>query len=495
MQFLQNEQTTVFTVTNYFVFTMKTKIVLWGTDANNGKVLIAMELRPEHNKVDLFTFPSAIVNDEFTTQMMDKWRNGEEVAFPEGHTHIERELTVADSILPDDLKADRTEVINRAQTEWHFIVLSSKLNQAYHSELEDYKDKVEKMTAYDASAWDNLKAFWGKVQGQVQERMLSREHADLLRDGINDLFTKLKDLRTSLNNEFEQKSSEVHTRFMATLDNIEERIKTNPKAPSIFEDLKKMQADFRNVRMTREHNNQIWARIDDSFKAAKTGKFGEQAINNSPQDSSAAGRVQSRLDGLNAAIQKMEITLKRENDELDFQKKKIATTDGQLEAQIRQAKMRMVQERATSIQEKLNGMYETRAEVEKSLAGAKEKDAKRAEKQEVAPAVAVAAAVVAAPVVAEVIEEVVVPVVEEPIAEVATPVVEIAEEAVVETSAPTVEEAAAPIASFAETAEIAIQDTVDTVKAVAEVVGEKLEDFIEELTGDKDDDKEDDKEA
>jgi hypothetical protein len=435
-----------------------------------------MELRPEHNKVDLFTFPSAIVNDEFTTQMMDKWRSGEEVTFPEGHTHIERELTVADSILPDDLKADRTEVINRAQTEWHFIVLSSKLNQAYRSELEDYKDKVEKMTAYDASAWDNLKAFWGKVQGQVQERMLSREHADLLRDGINDLFTKLKDLRTSLNNEFEQKSSEVHTRFMATLDNIEERIKTNPKAPSIFEDLKKMQADFRNVRMTREHNNQIWARIDDSFKAAKTGKFGEQAINNSPQDSSAAGRVQSRLDGLNAAIHKMEITLKRENDELDFQKKKIATTDGQLEAQIRQAKMRMVQERAVSIQEKLNGMYETRAEVEKSLAGAKEKDAKRAEKQEVV-APAVVAAVVAAPVAVEVVEEVVAPViVEETVAEVAAPAV--VEETVVE-------EAVAPVASFAETAEIAIQDTVDTVKAVAEVVGEKLEDFIEELTGEK----------
>ncbi len=450
---------------------MKTKIVLWGTDAENAKVLIAMELRPDANKVDLFTFPAAIANEEFTTQMMDKWRNGEEVAFPEGYTHIERELTVADSILPDNLKADRTEVINRAQTEWHFIVLSSKLNQAYRSELEDYKDKVEKMTAYDGSAWDNLKDFWAKVQSQVQERMLSREHADLLRDGINDLFTKLKDMRTALNSEFEQKSAETHGRFMATLDNIEERIKANPKAPSIFSDLKDMQAQFRNVKMTRDHNNQIWGRIDDCFKAAKTGKFGESSAAAGQQEfTTASARVQSRLDGLNQAIGKMEYTLKREQEELAFQKKKIATTDGQLEAQIRQAKMRMVQERVTSIEDKLKNMYETRAEVEKTLVGAQEKDAKRASKEAKAEEVAA----VVAPVAAEVA-----------VAPVTEVVAEVSEDVPAPSSieAPEIEVAVEETKSFSETAEVAIQDTVDTVKAVAEVIGDKLEDLIEDLTG------------
>jgi hypothetical protein len=443
---------------------MKTKIVLWGTSDTDGRVLVALELRAEANKVDIYTFPSAIANEAFTTQMMEQWRNGEAVAFPEGYKHVERELAMADSILPDNIKAERTELINRAQTEWAFIVLSSKLSQAYRSELEDYKDKVEKMTAYDGSMWDNLKGFWDKVQEQVRERSLSREHADLLRDGINDLFTKLKDMRTALSNEFEQKSATVHTEFMATLNDIEERIKANPKSSSIFEDLKALQAKFKTVRMTKEHNNQIWARIDDSFKAAKTGRFGEQPAGQQQTFATASERIQNRLDGLNAAIGKMEYTLRRENEELDFQKKKIATTDGQLEAQIRQAKMRIVQERVASIEEKLKGMYETRTEVEKSLAAAQEKDAKRVEKPApaVATTVAPAATVAAAVVVEEVINE--------------APAVTEEVKATIAEEAPK---------SFVETAEEAIQDTVDTVLATAEVIGEKIEDFIEDLTENK----------
>jgi hypothetical protein len=427
---------------------MKTKIVLWGSTDADGRSLIALELRPEANKVDIFTFPTAITGDDFNAQMMDKWRNGEEVAFPEGYKHVERELMAADSILPDNIKAERPEIITRAQTEWHFIVLSSKLSQSYNSELDEYKDKVEKMTNYEGATWDSLKGFWDKVQEQVKERMLSREHADLLRDGINDLFTKLKDMRTALSNEFEQKSTELHGKYMATLNSIEERIKSNPKAPSIFEDLKSLQAEFRTVKMTRDHNNEVWNRIDSSFKAAKTGKFGEAATNNPQQEfTSASARVQNRLDGLNTAIAKMETTLKREQDELNFQKKKIATTDGQLEAQLRQAKMRMIQERVTSIEDKLKGMYETRKEVEASLASATERDAKRGAKAET---VAVAAAVATEPTT-------------EPVAD-ATP-------------------------DFIEVAEVAVQDTVDTVMAAAEVIGDKIEDFIEELTGDNDEEK------
>ena len=74
---------------------MKSKLVLWGTNAQEERVLIAMQLRAEDNKVDIWMFPEAIASPEFSQQMLTEWRNGVEVAFPEGGTHLERELSGA----------------------------------------------------------------------------------------------------------------------------------------------------------------------------------------------------------------------------------------------------------------------------------------------------------------------------------------------------------------------------------------------------------------
>ena len=180
---------------------MKNKVVVWGTNAENEKVLIALELKADANKVMLYTFPEAIATDDFVNKMMNEWRDGKPVEFPDGHTSLERELSVTESLLPDDLKVERGDLIQRAQTEWHFTVLSTKLHAAYDQELAEFKEKVEALSAYDNKLWDSLRAFWDKVQGQSRERNLFREHADHLRDNINALFDDRKKLRRKMQNE------------------------------------------------------------------------------------------------------------------------------------------------------------------------------------------------------------------------------------------------------------------------------------------------------
>jgi len=39
---------------------MKTKLVLWGTNEADEKVLIGLELRPKDNKVNIYTFPENV---------------------------------------------------------------------------------------------------------------------------------------------------------------------------------------------------------------------------------------------------------------------------------------------------------------------------------------------------------------------------------------------------------------------------------------------------
>jgi hypothetical protein len=432
---------------------MKNKVVLWGTNAAKEKVLIALELQSSTNKVQMYTFPDAMATDNFVTAMMQDWRSGKEVVFPEGHGHIVRELSVADSLLPDDIKVDRPDFITRAQTEWHFAVLASKLNEAYRQELADFKEKVAGLQKYDAPTWDGLKSLWDKVGVQVRERNLWREHADVLRDGINELFNDLKKKRTLVNEEFTASSAIIFAEVNAILDSIDSKIAaSSTKMGLVFEELKSTQSKYKDAKLTNEHRNKVWDRLDVSFKAAKEKRFGPTANEGTQGD-----RHSKRLEGLADAIKRMEESLRRDQEELDFQAKKVAVTEGQLESQIRMAKIKMVEERLISKKEKLAEMYATRADIEKQAVVSKEKDAKRAEKDAERQRFDKAK--------------------EQAKSEISSTATKLAATAtVVQTpKAESLFEAASTILGEV------FEDAIDSIKAVAEVVGNKAEEVMEEL--------------
>lgn len=119
--------------------------------------MVALELLENENVVNIFTFPEKIATEEFYKQMSEQWKNDVDIEFPEGFSKIERKLSVSDSLLPDEIRVERPDLITRAQAEWHFVVLSSKLYGLYKSELEEFKDKVETLTDYDNKIWEELK--------------------------------------------------------------------------------------------------------------------------------------------------------------------------------------------------------------------------------------------------------------------------------------------------------------------------------------------------
>ena len=456
---------------------MKTKLVLWGNDASDARVLIALQLRSKDNKVDIFTFPENIATEEFSQKLINEWRNNTPVEFPEGHTHIERELSVTESLLPEDLKVERTDVVQRAQTEWHFIVLSSKMYETYHAELEELKEKVNELSGYSSDAWSELKTFWDKVQGQVRERNLFREHANELRDNTNVLFTKMKDLRKTLDNEFNQKSEEHLATFQNSLGEIKERLEKGLNLSSIFEDLKKLQREFKDARLTRDHRSSFWDKLDGLFKEVKVRRFGNNAAN---QSSSPMVRLQRRYEGLMNALEKMDQSIGRDKRDLEFQGRRAEDTGGQLEAQLRQAKVMMINERIRSKEEKLNEMLKTKEELEKRMESQKVKDAKRAEQDKVAAAKAAAAAKIKKDIAdaekaragnAEELEKAAKAMKgeKEPFKK---------EEETVETETESI--ASKVVTTIEET----IEDVVDTVKAVAHVVGEKIDEAVQDLKSD-----------
>jgi len=441
---------------------MKKRIVLWGSRTEE-KCLIALELRDKENKVDLYVFPEKVATEDFYNQMMNLWREGHEVPLPEGHEKIERDLSITDDLLPEEIKVDRTDLIVRAKAEWHFVVLSSKLYEIYNSELEDLKDKVEEMKEYDDAVWEEMKSFWAKVQEQVFEKNIFREHADNLKEKTNKVFDRLKDLKKILDQRFREESRERAAQFKERLKAIEDKIEQGLGLKPIFEELKKIQNEFQGSEFTRKDRRLTWDYLDSLFKKVKEKKFGERKSRNRNN----TDRLTKRYEGLVAAINKMERSIKRDVNEQEFQHRRIAQTDGQLEAQIRQAKLKMIEERVKSKQMKLDDMYKTRTELEQRMEKARVKEEERKRKEEIKKKKE------------EVKEEIA-----EKMATKAAPEGDVAEK--LEKAAEEINESKGKprkeslLSAVTEAMGESLEDVVDTVKAVADVVGDKIDDAKEE---------------
>ncbi len=452
---------------------MKSKLVLWGTTEQNDRVLIAMELRAEDNKVHTWLFPEGIASPEFSQQMVNDWRNGATVAFPEGFTHTATDLSMTDTLIPESITVERPELVQRAQTEWQYIVLSTKLHEAYKSELASLEDKIAQMTHFSGEVFGSLKGFWGKVNNQLKDRNLFREHADELRDTTNVLFEKLKGMRTEVANDYEENSKKWFEQLTTILDEVEHRIEEGvARFPELFDKLKNAQKQFREQKFTREHSNELWDRIDVLFKNLKERRFGNFATN----EGNPTDRMAKRLEGLISAVDKMQTSIDRDREELSFQKKRVASSEGQLEAQIRQAKINMIMERVKSKEEKLAEMMATKQDVESKMVSFRAKEDRRVaeEAKKAADAARREAARLAAEEAAKVAE--VAPVVEavvaEPIAEVAPVIEAVVAEPAVEV-APVVEAVVAePIAKVASVVAAVAEMPPSVTEAKTEVQAE-----------------------
>ena len=312
--------------------------------------------------------------------MMNQWRQGQDLEMPGSTEVIDRALSMTEGLLPDDIRTERQDVLARAKTEWHFVILSSKLYEAYADEVNQIKERVQDLSEFDGAIWEEMKTFWKKVQNQVQEKNLFREHAVALRQETNEIFDQLKSLKKAMNDEFERVSIEHKETFIKMLDDIDGRIEKGLGLQPIFNELKNIQQKFKGAKFTRKHHNDIWKRIDGSFKKVKEKKYGD----GSSKGSGPMVRLTRRYDGLLGAIDKMEQSIKRDVKDKEFQVKRIGATDGQLELQIRQAKMAMIEERIKSKQVKLDDMLSTRSELEKKIEKEKKREADRAEKKEIA---------------------------------------------------------------------------------------------------------------
>ena len=353
---------------------MKTKLVLWATKTANAaaetpesqKVLVALELLPQENKVKSWTIDGEQANVDFYKTLMENWRKDEAITFPENTVIAEYELSASGSLLPESIDAENKDLLKRSHTEWLFIVLSNKLYQAYQGELDELQSQVESLETYNKSIWDTMKDFWDKVQTQINEQNIFRDHSESLRERTNSLFAKLKDLRALEDSAFEKESRKNFDEVSAQIDKIEAELETAQDTFGLFEALKNIQKDFKNIKLSRTLRSELWTKLDDAFKSVKN-KRNPNAVAANPANEN---RLVKRIEGLREAIAKMQESIARDEKEINFVNQRLggnATTTNvgnQLETQLREVRTKLIQERIDSKNVKLEDMFQTLKDLE-----------------------------------------------------------------------------------------------------------------------------------
>lgn len=357
---------------------MKTKLVLRGTKGSDEiptKVLIALELKPEDNRVYSWLFAGDDASEEFAKQLTDSWMKGEAVVFPDDCVQASDDLSPNRGLLPEGILPEKEELIKRKQTEWLFIVLSTRLFKNYESELSELEEKIGALDNYSKEAWSEMKEFWAKIQTQSKEQNLSKEHTHTLRTRANDLFTQLKKLYAVEEEIFEKEAKENYGKLDAGLKEIETKLEQDEANwYQLFEKLKNLQRAFHDARLTKTLRSKLWKRIDHAFKVVKA-KW-------STSKESGGERLSRRIEGLQGAISKMEASIKRDEKELDFQIKRInASNTNQLETQLREVRAKLIRERIDSKRIKLKDMHKTIKELQVKLTKIEKRNKAKKEKE------------------------------------------------------------------------------------------------------------------
>lgn len=334
---------------------MKDRIAFWGADETDAKIFVIVRLRLEDDLFDIWTLPQASVSDEFEKTAQENIDQIDLEQLPEPHTHIERKV-MEENLLPENIKTHDTQLVNLAESEWRVRVLSNKLSQQLEKMIDELFAQVKSLTQYDNEVWDLTKTFWDKVNNHYQEKDLTREHARVLRDKINEAFNILKSLRKTANEQFSKEAQLAYEKISEQVQKIINTFSPKDNLNALFDKLKRLQSEANRARLASDMRKNLYELFNNAFEMVK-----------SERQKSGLRHLENRIRGLQDVIARMEKGIQEDKNEMSFQRNRLQHTSGQLEAQLREAKMNMLATRLESKEAKLADMIKTLEELNKQL--------------------------------------------------------------------------------------------------------------------------------
>ncbi len=327
----------------------KNRFATSGLNQKDEAIFVALELNVNSMNIEVKHFTTSGMKDEEIDLILKKFVSGEDVEFPV-NTIIENRSFTEESLLPDNIKIEgKSGAIRQLQNEWSYLLLNAKLFEQFNAQLEDIKIKAAELKHFSSDIFEEAKEFWEKVLDYKKEREISQEKLAYFKEEINCVFDHLKKLKESLLREKDASSEKIRQEFSELLTSIDTRLEVQGvHFKSILEELKAMQSKLRTEDIKRDIKNILFDDIQSRYDRIKLRR-----------DTVMGGVNNSRIDGLNLALARMQKTLDMDKKDLDYNTKKLDYVNNKLELQLREAKIKVLKDRIASKEEKLADIQKT----------------------------------------------------------------------------------------------------------------------------------------
>jgi chromosome segregation ATPase len=327
----------------------KNRFAAGGLNQKDEAIFVALELNVNSMNIEVKHFTTSGMKDEEIDLILKKFVSGEDVEFPV-NTIIENRSFTEESLLPDNIKIEgKSGAIRQLQNEWSYLLLNAKLFEQFNAQLEDIKIKAAELKHFSSDIFEEAKEFWEKVLDYKKEREISQEKLAYFKEEINGVFDHLKKLKESLLREKDASSEKIRQEFSELLKSIDTRLEVQGvNFKSILEELKAMQSKLRTEDIKRDIKSILFDDIQSRYDRIKLRR-----------DKVMGGVNNSRIDGLNLALARMQKTLDMDKKDLDYNTKKLDYVNNKLELQLREAKIKVLKDRIASKEEKLADIQKT----------------------------------------------------------------------------------------------------------------------------------------
>lgn len=354
---------------------MNTRLVLWGEIGTDRKALVALYLDEVAAKIHIYALPKEEVTKEIQDALFVEWKNGGEFSFPANALHWEIDAN-SDSILPEEVKVDRVDIVLQSQHKWGKKLMSSKINQLLTDEVKLLEEKTAVLAEYEQAAWDRAKTQWEKIASYQKKNEISWEQTMVLKDKINTIFEALKAIKRINNENEDQANVALIKKYEKQIEELQSKLIYNDQWKYIFDELKKIQAELKDASLRWNHKRNIYNHINVVFDDLRKYRMTE-----------VVSKTQDRILQLNKILKGLKDSIARDNESYQQQVEKMQHyTRGKLSVEELQQRFGNILERTKEKETKADGIQQTivqlKAQIDKEKKQHEEREQQRLKKEQ-----------------------------------------------------------------------------------------------------------------